>query len=1325
VANVFVSHSSRDNAIAEDIARWLTEEGFHSVFLDIDTESGIPAGADWERVLYRKIESTQAMILVITPAWHESKWCFVEFAQARALGKAIFPVVVAPGGERYIAPDIQHLDIQIDREGGLGRLAKELTRIALDAQGGFPWIPGRPPYPGLLSFDAEDAAVFFGRDDDVRGLIERLNAQRVHGDIKLLALLGASGAGKSSVLRAGVLPRLKREQRNWTVLRPFRPRRDPVGELARTACEVLEQPETWRQWRDTLVNEPDGFTKLIELVRQREPSGEACILFTIDQGEELFTLSSSDDRERFFELMNQATAQDLPCIVLLALRSDFLGKLQEAAHSQRFAEYSLRPFPHERVRQIIDGPASVAGIRVEDALVDAAIGDMGAEDALPLLAFMLRELYEVCSRSGQSAGAEIELSLAQYRSLGDQQTGLNPLENVVRRRADELIEQMRLSRDDLTALKEAFVGGLTRIVDEGRYARQPARWDILPEASRPVLEEFAKARLVVISEDAGVRTVEVAHEALLRKWPLLRNWLDEEREFLVGRNQLRYAADQWIKSGEMNTALLQGLQLSRARRWLLDHPARFTWVECRLIEASVREDDLKKARVTRLRRWTWASIAVLAALMLIVAFLTREGRVAHADAESASLAVQANLTVAYDPLKAVALAAMAVDRYPSISANSALLQSVLSVPPNLARVWNLGGLHPVALAVDSDTAVIAAVGESGITTWNGFDAKSAALTRESLDRVAAAPGVRSGMLSAEWIGHDLFSVREDGTLVSTDTAGGNVRSVKLSDTVRVTAAAIGRSGRLVLADSIDQSIHFFDCAGALAQSNANCAGRVIGSGYPTALAIDDRRNRVAVGFEDGALQIIALAGAASQPQRPAPLSNKITALAWSPTGDNLAVGTLDGRTVMMDLNGSVQTVSSSQDAVTALAWDDDASQLASAYGSRSICVWRVSGSPRTFSPILARLIGHTDVVRSVAFSRDGQMVVSVADDDTARLWSLRALDPAFAQLPLEMNCVLTALSVSSDNQWLAAGDDHGRAYVWSMKNQSLASSFAALDQQIDSIAWSPDGSRLGLGGDSGSVAIVDRSGNKFPGAPPPWSSPVTGLQWLPDNSGILASGESDGTIHSLLSSGAGDRVFAQIKEGVVLDFTIDPFARELFATDDQGKMWSWNLANGSSSPRAVNTGANRDTIVLSPDARRLVVAGNDGDVLVFERDSSSAPVHCRTGERQLDGAAFSSEGNILAAISSDATLYVWHASSGCDLVAYASLPSLHAGLEHAMHRPRLIALPGLNAFAITDSSSRVLLFPTDPKLWLTRAKEITTLSEPARGEGAETHQQDP
>jgi hypothetical protein len=214
MARIFISHSSRDTEVAARMKAWLESEKFETTFLDFDKDGGIPPGADWEKTLYREVEQSQAVIIVETPNWVNSKWCFAEYAQARALGKAIFPVIETPTQDSPISPGIQKLDLTGDREGGLKRLLPELVWIALDAQGGFKWDSARPPFPGLLAFQEADAAIYFGRDDDIRRLIERLQARRAQGGAKLIALLGSSGSGKSSLLRAGVIPRLRNAGRN-------------------------------------------------------------------------------------------------------------------------------------------------------------------------------------------------------------------------------------------------------------------------------------------------------------------------------------------------------------------------------------------------------------------------------------------------------------------------------------------------------------------------------------------------------------------------------------------------------------------------------------------------------------------------------------------------------------------------------------------------------------------------------------------------------------------------------------------------------------------------------------------------------------------------------------------------------------------------------------------------------------------------------------------------------------------------------------------------------------------------------------------------------
>jgi conflict system STAND superfamily ATPase/TIR domain-containing protein len=376
----------------ENLAR---EPGVRDNISRLRQDTGIPPGADWEKTLYREVEQSQAVIIIQTPSWLASKWCFGEFMQARALGKAIFLVIETPTGDAQISPDIQTLNLLSDREGGLERLSRELVRIALDAQGGFKWDASRPPFPGLLAFQEEDAAIYFGRDDDIRRLIERLDAHRAQGGAKLVALLGSSGSGKSSLLRAGVVPRLKRAGRNWIVAPPMRPRLHPVNELAVALAGASGPGADWRKLKDGLLR-PDPARALADFandLRVRAGAGEAQILIPIDQAEELFGVADPDEARRFLEILSEVLSESLPFMAAMAIRSDYLGRLQSAAAlTARFEQFSLGPMPLTRIPQIIEGPAKVAGVNVEEAFVQQAARDAARGDIVQEIIAIVRQV---------------------------------------------------------------------------------------------------------------------------------------------------------------------------------------------------------------------------------------------------------------------------------------------------------------------------------------------------------------------------------------------------------------------------------------------------------------------------------------------------------------------------------------------------------------------------------------------------------------------------------------------------------------------------------------------------------------------------------------------------------------------------------------------------------------------------------------------------------------------------------------------------------------------------------------------------------------------
>ncbi|MEY4808930.1 MAG: hypothetical protein RLZZ206_3319 [Cyanobacteriota bacterium] len=581
MARVFLSHSSRDNDAAAELKDWLDGQKFTPAFLDFDKHSGITAGSDWERTLYEQMQRCQALLILQTPNWSASRWCFAEFTQARALGKPIFQVVQSDeaAAEKPIAADLQRLDLRHDRQAGLEQLRRELERIALQDQGGFPWPPpndpSRSPFPGLMVFEAEDAPVFFGRDSDWRAVVERLNTRRVQGGARLLVIQGSSGSGKSSLLRAGVLPRLRRAGRQWLVLPVLRPQARPLESLAQTLALALQRPEA-EAWKEllkqlrTTTEAPalsDLFAGWAADLRMAAASPEAQLLLPIDQAEELFTVAEAAERERFVAVLAAALQPPLPLQAVMTIRADAMGSLQALPELVNSLDtLPLGPLSLERYREIIEGPGRVAGLKVEPGFVDRAIHDTATEDALPLLAFALRQLHD-------RYGADGVLSLSDYKALGDPAAGLSPLENAVKQAADGVLQAQRPDEASLKALREAFVPAMVRVSEQGSYARRAASWGSLPPLARPLLEALVAARLLVRRQgDGQPSTVEVAHEALLRVWPQLRGWLDESRDFLLGSQQLEQDMAQWqaASPADKPRALLSGLKLARGRTWLAE-----------------------------------------------------------------------------------------------------------------------------------------------------------------------------------------------------------------------------------------------------------------------------------------------------------------------------------------------------------------------------------------------------------------------------------------------------------------------------------------------------------------------------------------------------------------------------------------------------------------------------------------------------------------------------------------------------------------------------------------------------------------------------------
>ncbi|QIO48709.1 TIR domain-containing protein (plasmid) [Rhizobium leguminosarum bv. trifolii] len=1313
MARIFISHSSLDDEAAARMNTWLKSQGFETTFLDFDKTSGIAPGANWEKTLYREVEQSQAVIVIQTPSWLASKWCFAEFTQARALGKAIFLVIETPTGDSQISPDVQTLNLLSDREGGLERLSREITRIALDAQGGFEWDVRRPPFPGLLAFQEEDAAIYFGRDDDIRRLIERLEAHRAQGGAKLVGLLGASGSGKSSLLRAGVIPRLKRAGRNWIVTPPVRPRLHPVNALALALAGASGPSTDWRKLKEDLLNSnPDRvLDDLANDLRVKAAASEGQILIPIDQGEELFGVADPEEAKRFLEILSLALSEKLPFMAVMAIRSDFLGQLQSTATlTARFEEFSLGPMPLTRIPQIIQGPAKVAGVNVEDAFVQQAARDAATEDALPLLAFALRDLWD---RSPNK-----ELSLDSYQSLGDAKAGLSPLENAVREAAEAVLAEARPADDELSALRDAFVPAMVRVNDQGEYVRRPARLDGLPAKAQPLLDKLAKARLLIVRQDGDDRIVEVAHEALLRKWPLLRSWLDAARLFLIGKQQLEQDLRDWEGAAENDKAgaLLTGLKLNRARGWLIEHPFQLTQREQAFVQASIQSAEVRERQKAKTRRLV--TFGALAAALVLAVVASLAGFEAWQTSIAQKQSVAAEKTAKDNAARAIAALSEAAQ------ANSRVAQV-----QRIARQTGDPFLPPqrgLLLAVYAATLQP----RSGAGLLGAIDG-----VRQQL--FAAGGLLLDGQVDSKAIaayssdGHWLASSGADGQIRLRDLTApdpGTAVHILTGHRGPVTGIAFGADSRHLVSAGNDGTVRSWRIDAA-----SPVAGRVISVsalGPIRSLAASPDGQWLAFGTDAGQLCLWRwLAdGPEEAPCDPAWRDKlPVTTILFSPKGRWLAT-TCTGackdfnapvRLWDLSLKGAdrgpkllVPHSALAEPSLLAIAFSPDETRLAAAYGYVAE-LWDLT-QPDPPANTIGTYSGGGGWITTLDISADDQwFALGSGGSNDVRLWRLtnEPDPPSTPKILSGHGGPVTVVRFGGGGRWLASAAADGSLNLWDpARPERGRKPLRWHDQPIGGLRFSPEEDpRYLLSWATGERARLWR-------LPEPGVDPLV----LRGSMGPMVAGMAVSTDGRLIASSSQDDNLLALWS---TEDTLTPprmlplpgFASSIaFSRDGRwmaaksqnlGLISLWNLRDLDQPPLVMQQEGWSDgrTLAFSPDSRWLASGtfGEQGlrprwDLWDVSSDTPQLEPRYRCSPRSpVRELAFSDNGKFLASAAHDRAAYLWDITSGNPCSTQVAL--LHGDVVYQ------VSLSGDGRFAATASMDRTgrlweLAPGTPPKL---------------------------
>jgi hypothetical protein len=585
MSKIFLSHSSRDNFEAVALRDWLAREGWEDVFLDLDPDRGIAAGERWERKLHEAANRCEAVIFLVSANWLASSWCLREYIVARMLNKKLFAVVIDPGQSIADLPEYKGTWQAVDVTGAQDGLVSK-TRLrgsheekhVVYSQDGlrrlkrgldpkfFAWPPegerDRAPYRGLKPMEAVDAGIFFGRDAPIVEAIDRLRGLGSAAPPRILVILGASGAGKSSFLRAGLLPRLERDDRNFVVLPVIRPERASLtGENGLLPALKATLPGRTRvDLRKAIEAGDRGVRPLLrELAAQAgvdDGARSRTIVLAIDQAEELFRSGDAAEGAALLDLIRDLTCEDDPAvIVLFAIRSDSYDALQRAKPLEGLPQGTLPllPMPRGAYKEVIEGPAqrfteANENLTIEPRLTARLLEDVaeGGGDALPLLAFTLEQLFEDHGRSGV-------LRLQDYGDFGGLKGAIDAGVARAFQRADvdPRIPSEREQREAL--LRRGFVPWLAGIDPDSKTPRRNiARRSAIPEDALPLINLLVDERLLstdtVVDKDgaAGVETrvvtIEPAHEALLRQWGSLNDWLAEDFGLLTTLEGVRRRA---------------------------------------------------------------------------------------------------------------------------------------------------------------------------------------------------------------------------------------------------------------------------------------------------------------------------------------------------------------------------------------------------------------------------------------------------------------------------------------------------------------------------------------------------------------------------------------------------------------------------------------------------------------------------------------------------------------------------------------------------------------------------------------------------------------